>query len=523
MVAPSARVFTPSENGSHEGASRAPLCGWPSEVHPALARFSPAAAAWFGAAFAAPTAAQTGAWDAIASGQHALVSAPTGSGKTLAAFLWALDRLAVAPRAREPGRPRPLRLAAEGARGRHRAEPARAAGGHPRRGGPARARASRASPPRCAPATRPPRSAGGWRSSRPTSSSPRRSRCSCCSRPRRATRCGPSRRSSWTRCTPSPAPSGAPIWRSASSASTASCARPAQRIGLSATVRPLEEVARFLGGAQPVAVVAAPADKRFDLSIVVPVEDLARIGAAGRRPVPSGSASGAEERSSVWPHVEERLLELIRAHRSTIVFANSRRLAERLCARLNELASEEVVRAHHGSVSREQRAQIEEALRAGRIPAVVATSSLELGIDMGAVDLVVQVEAPDSVATGAPAHRTRRAPGGRGEPRSLLPEVPRRPPRVRGRRRAHARRRDRGAALRRATRSTSSRSRSSRWWPWTTGPSTGSSASCGAPPRSPSCRARRSTACSTCSPVAIPPTSSPSCARASTGTAPRSA
>src|SRR5262249_56503111 len=159
--------------------------------------------------------------------------------------------------------------------------------------------------------------------------------------------------------------------------------RPAQRIGLSATVRPLEEVSRFLGGAQPVTVVAAPGDKALDLSIVVPVEDLAAIGQL-TGDVASGSASGAEERSSVWPHVEERLLELIRAHRSTIVFANSRRLAERLCARLNELAGEELVRAHHGSVSREQRAQIEEALRAGRIPAVVATSSLELGIDMGA-------------------------------------------------------------------------------------------------------------------------------------------
>ena len=112
---------------------------------------------------------------------------------------------------------------------------------------------------------------------------------------------------------------------------------PAQRIGLSATVRPLEEVARFLGGAQPVTVVAAPADKPLDLSIVVPVEDLGALGRPAG-PVPSGSASGAEERTSVWPHVEERLLELIRAHRSTIVFANSRRLAERLCARLNELA-----------------------------------------------------------------------------------------------------------------------------------------------------------------------------------------
>src|SRR5262249_49323054 len=174
---------------------------------------------------------------------------------------------------------------------------------------------------------------------------------------------------------------------------------PAQRIGLSATVRPLEEVARFLGGAQPVALVAAPGDKRLDLSIVVPVEDLATVGAdAGL--LPSGRAAAAEERAGGWAHRRQRLLALVRAPRSTLAFANSRRLAERLCARLNELAGEEVARAHHGSVSREQRAQIEEALRAGRIPAVVAKSSLELGIDMGADDLVVQVEAPESVATG---------------------------------------------------------------------------------------------------------------------------
>ena len=113
-----------------------------------------------------------------------------------------------------------------------------------------------------------------------------------------------------------------------------------------------------------------------------------------------GTAAGVEERTSIWPHVEQELLDLIRDHKSTIVFANSRRLSERLCSRLNELAEEEVARAHHGSVAREQRLLIEEDLKAGRLPAVVATSSLELGIDMGAVDLVVQVEAPDSVASG---------------------------------------------------------------------------------------------------------------------------
>ncbi|HJP66198.1 MAG TPA: helicase-related protein, partial [Actinomycetota bacterium] len=137
----------------------------------------------------------------------------------------------------------------------------------------------------------------------------------------------------------------------------------------------------------------------LDLSVVVPVEDL---GAAGdlTGELSGPSAASPEARSSVWPHVEERLVELVQAHRSTIVFANSRRLAERLCARLNELAGEEIARAHHGSVSREQRLLIEEDLKAGRLPAVVATSSLELGIDMGAVDLVIQVEAPPSVAAG---------------------------------------------------------------------------------------------------------------------------
>src|SRR6266511_1290204 len=176
--------------------------------------------------------------------------------------------------------------------------------------------------------------------------------------------------------------------------------RPAQRIGLSATVRPLEEVARFLGGVQPGNVVAPPSQKSFDLEVVVPVEDMAEpAAAAGKGDLDLPSDEDPEHRS-IWPHIDQRLLDLIRAHRSTIVFANSRRLAERICARLNDLADDEIVRAHHGSVSREQRVQIEEDLKAGRLRAVAATSSLELGIDMGAVDLVAQVEAPSSVAQG---------------------------------------------------------------------------------------------------------------------------
>src|SRR5437762_9231279 len=129
---------------------------------------------------------------------------------------------------------------------------------------------------------------------------------------------------------------------------------------------------------------------------------------------PGGPATNPEARVSIWPAIHPRILELIRAHRSTIVFTNSRRLSERLAQRLNELAGEELVRAHHGSVAREQRVQIEEDLKAGRSPAIVATSSLELGIDMGAVDLVVLVESPTSVASGL--QRVGRAGHHVGEP-----------------------------------------------------------------------------------------------------------
>ncbi|HJP71752.1 MAG TPA: helicase-related protein, partial [Candidatus Limnocylindria bacterium] len=157
------------------------------------------------------------------------------------------------------------------------------------------------------------------------------------------------------------------------------------------------------------------ARKELDLEIIVPVEDMARMGdTIDADEAPGGPAAGPEARHSIWPSIHPRLLELIRQHRSTLVFVNSRRLAERLAARLNELAGEELVRAHHGSVAREQRLQIEEDLKNGRLPALVATSSLELGIDMGAIDLVVQIEAPPSVASGM--QRIGRAGHQVGEP-----------------------------------------------------------------------------------------------------------
>jgi ATP-dependent Lhr-like helicase len=203
--------------------------------------------------------------------------------------------------------------------------------------------------------------------------------------------------------------------------------RPPQRIGLSATQRPLSVVAGFLGGRQtpaagqpsgeprPVRIVDAGVAKQLELEVVVPVEDMAALGESlPPEQQVGGSAAAAEQRTSIWPQIYPRVLELIRAHRSTIVFVNSRRLAERLAQRLNELAGEELVRAHHGSLAREERLTIEEALKAGRLPAIVATSSLELGIDMGAVDLVIQVESPGSVARGL--QRIGRAGHSVGEP-----------------------------------------------------------------------------------------------------------
>ena len=179
-----------------------------------------------------------------------------------------------------------------------------------------------------------------------------------------------------------------------------------QRIGLSATQRPIEEVARLLGGFErgkprPVTVVDAGDKKRLELRVEVPDIDMARLGEmAELDELASGPAASGGSRRTIWPHVHQRIVELVRAHKSTILFVNSRRLAERLAGAINEIAGEEIALAHHGSVAREQRAGIEDRLKRGLLPAIVATSSLELGIDMGAVDLVIQVESPPSVASG---------------------------------------------------------------------------------------------------------------------------
>ena len=182
---------------------------------------------------------------------------------------------------------------------------------------------------------------------------------------------------------------------------------PFQRIGLSATQRPMEEIGRFVAGAgREIQLVDAGTRKELDLQVVVPVEDMRELASTAELSVPP-LADGVEmgvgvERSSrsIWPSIYPAILDLVRAHRSTIVFVNNRRLAERLALRINELAGEELARAHHGSLAREQRVVVEELLKAGQIPCLVATSSLELGIDMGAVDLVIQVESPKSVARG---------------------------------------------------------------------------------------------------------------------------
>src|SRR5437764_961129 len=215
-----------------------------------------------------------------------------------------------------------------------------------------------------------------------------------------------------------------------------------QRIGLSATQRPLSETASFLGGTyRDVAIIDAGRVKAMEITVEVPVEDMSALEretpsltfphrvsepssgwqsgpAAAMAPTLTLPQSGREieegPRRSIWPAIHPRILELIKQHRSTIIFVNSRRLAERLAAAINELAGEDLVRAHHGSIAKEQRLLIEDALKAGRLPGLVATSSLELGIDMGAVDLVIQVESPTSVASGI--QRIGRAGHSVGEP-----------------------------------------------------------------------------------------------------------
>ncbi|MFT8636524.1 MAG: ATP-dependent helicase [Pseudoclavibacter sp.] len=417
----------------------------------ALRRFGPATRAWFTAALGRPTAAQEGAWEAISGGGDALIIAPTGSGKTLAAFLHGIDRLfaaadaAAAPTTASPGPARPatrvlylspMKALAADVRENLRAPLDGIAAERRRRGEPD---APIAVGVRTGDST--PREREQLRRHPPDIliTTPESLYLMLTSRARETLRAvdtvivdeihalaGTKR--------------GAHLALSLERLD-ALLAAPAQRIGLSATVRPPAEVARFLGGTRPVAVVSPPAEKRWDLRIVVPDRGLGDLGpgspgqaAAQPDGLPGGPGPGASGRGagSIWPQIEARVLDAVLAHRSTIVFANSRGLAEKLTARLNELGAARltgehwqpdaagparasltggtasqaagappvIARAHHGSVSKEQRALIEADLKAGRLRCVVATSSLELGIDMGAVDLVVQIAPPPSVASG---------------------------------------------------------------------------------------------------------------------------
>ncbi|MBA2353350.1 MAG: DEAD/DEAH box helicase, partial [Acidobacteria bacterium] len=430
---------------------------FPSVFHPVVQR-------WFADAFATPTAPQAQGWPVIASGESTLLLAPTGSGKTLTGFLWAINRLMFEPPPATRERCRVLyisplkalavdvernlraplagisRLAREGDLPHHLPEVAIRTGDTP----PAeRAKFQR----------------------RPADiliTTPESLYLLLTSNAREvlrsvhtvildeihalvATKRGAHLALSLERL-------------------EAIAHGPIQRIGLSATQRPLDEVARFLGGAtgvaarreepvaaglvpreasdksdayasvtasdesdayasarrvtprdgsaevheeftahgqptyRPVAIIDAGRKRELSLRIEVPVEDMARLTQAVA--IPSGAASQAPTAPSIWTAIHPRLLEVILAHTSTLMFVNSRRLAERLAASLNELAGETLVRAHHGSLAREQRVDIEDALKSGRLRGLACTSSLELGIDMGAVDLVIQIEAPPSVASG---------------------------------------------------------------------------------------------------------------------------
>ncbi|WP_372497933.1 ATP-dependent helicase [Tomitella fengzijianii] len=410
----------------------------------ALDLFSAPTRAWFAETFGTPTPAQNQAWATIASGAHSLVVAPTGSGKTLAAFLWAIDRLAGRAHDADTGADTdtersgtrivyvsPLKALAVDIERNLQRPLAGIANAAARTGMPV------------------PDITVGVRSG----DTPQ------------------SRRRAMVRTPPDiliTTPESLYLMLTSSARSTLTDVetvivdeihsvagtkrgahlalslerldllthRPCRRIGLSATARPHAEVARFLGGAAPVTTIAPPAEKRWDLTVRVPVDDMTDLSAPGANATapganataPGANATAPGGSASIWPHIELLVADLVDRHSSTIVFCNSRRLTERLTARLNEVdaerhgievdrqapppaqlgsttdaaygASAQFARAHHGSVSKERRAVIEADLKAGTLRCVVATSSLELGIDMGAVDLVVHVESPPSVAGG---------------------------------------------------------------------------------------------------------------------------
>ena len=379
-----------------------------------LSGFTPQVREWFTRAFAEPTPAQAQAWPRIAAGDHVLLSAPTGSGKTLAAFLWGLDRLPAEPRRTRLVYVSPLKALSYDVERNLRA-PLKGIGGD------------------VTVAIR-------------TGDTPQKDRAAMQRKPPDILITTPESLYLMLTSRAREILTGvewvivdeihavAQTKRGAHLALTLErlehlAGRPIQRIGLSATQRPLEEVGRFLVGPErECTIVDAGVRKPLDLEIRVPVEDMAEPGppdvvdpavggmgtaAGGGDLVGTGLGEPAGGSRSIWPAIYPELLRLVREHRSTIIFVNNRRGAERLAARLNELAEEDIARAHHGSLAREERLVVEEMLKSGELPCLVATSSLELGIDMGAVDLVLQVESPKSVTRGL--QRIGRAGHGVGE------------------------------------------------------------------------------------------------------------
>ncbi len=427
--------------------------------------FHGAVADWFQASFPAPTPPQAQGWPAIARGESTLILAPTGSGKTLAAFLWAINRMMFPPsprsgspidrdgpvsperRSREGGPVAPKPRSGEGGCRILYVSPLKALAVDVERNlrspiaGIANRAAARNEPfhvPAVAIRTGDTPAAERARFQREPSdiliTTPESLYLLLTSNAREALRSVDTVIIDEIHALV-PTKRGAHLALSLERLESLT-ATPAQRIGLSATQRPLDEVARFLGGAQharrrsttgtkkarapiadpedaihdeftsdrtspayrPVTIVDTSQKKQLELKIEVPVEDMARIGEVEE--IPSGPASQGTVRTSIWSAIHPRLFELVQAHQSTLIFVNSRRIAERLASAINEIAGAPLARAHHGSLARAQRIEIEDLLKAGRIRALVATSSLELGIDMGAIDLVIQIEAPPSVASG---------------------------------------------------------------------------------------------------------------------------
>ncbi len=442
----------------------------PEPKRTSLSLFSEPVRRWFEASFEAPTLVQERGWDAIASGDNALICAPTGSGKTLASFLWGIDRLARADaEAREAAPGGNAAAATEKPAGvrivyisplkalsydieRNLRAPLAGIGSDIavglRTGDTPQAdrRAMRRNPPDILITT--PESlylmlTSGVREILTNVEAVIVDEIHAVAQTKRGAHLALTlERLDWlvrgtdgsgaagpvTDFVPPHLEASGPSARSPKSAPPparkAGGAQGVQRIGLSATQRPLERIAKFLvGPRQECRIVDAGTRKKLDLEIVVPVDDMAEPGIQmpGMEGITVDAEVGAGDYvnpRSIWPAIYPELLKLVREHTSTIIFVNNRRGAERLAKRMNELAEEQVnaaaeegadpvapssidiARAHHGSLSHEERAVVEEMLKSGQLPCLVATSSLELGIDMGAVDLVIQVESPKSVTRG---------------------------------------------------------------------------------------------------------------------------